>query len=85
MGGSMADIIDFKTRDTVSTEETVKILEEWIEEARRGEIVSVALVGLRPDGSSTEESSSTSHVHALIGAIRILETRVLAAAFEGTK
>jgi hypothetical protein len=76
-GFPMTNIVELKTRTTIVNESCVELLEEWLERARSGEIHTVAIAGLTDQSSSITQWSEIDHVQALLGALRILEARVV--------
>lgn len=73
----VADIVSLKTFATQSNEETVAILREYLEMAERGEIVVAAVVGIEPNGASRTQCSASDHFQGLLGAISILQHRMI--------
>jgi hypothetical protein len=71
-------------RDELAVE-VVEILERWLQKAKNGQLTSVAIVGLEPDGSACHERSGTAQHIALIGAVARLLHRMHEAADEVTK
>lgn len=57
--------------------ETIAILRSWIEKAERGEITSVAIAGVMPNGDVVTELSPTNQQVAFLGATALLHHRAL--------
>lgn len=66
-----------KTYAAQASAEAVSTLEEWLEKAKRGEITSVAIVGLAPTGETTSICSKCPHIQALLGGLEILQWRIV--------
>lgn len=58
-----------RTRKAECNAETVKLLEQWLDKARAGEIVSVAFAAVGPDGSAYTEVTSSIMFVTLLGAV----------------
>ena len=56
--------------------DTIETLEQWLGKAKNGEIVSVALVGLKPCGGTLTAITKCPHVQAILGGMTILQMRV---------
>lgn len=59
-----------------------ELLEEWLENARKGNIVGVALCAVYADGSSSSAVSENDCRQHVIGAIECLKYRLLAEAWD---
>jgi hypothetical protein len=78
----MMNVVEFKPRTKIVNESVVELLEHWLEMAKSGEVDTVAIAGLISDGSSISQASEVGHVQALLGALRILEMRIVREAIE---
>lgn len=71
-------------------EETVRILEDFVERAKAGKIQGVAIVTVESDGAGSVLSTGTAYggegvrqnVHAALGAITYLQARFIAERLE---
>jgi hypothetical protein len=70
-------LVALTTRGSKINAETVEILREYLSLAEAGELQAVAVAGVRPDGSSQTQSSSTDHFQTLIGAVAVLQHRMI--------
>jgi hypothetical protein len=68
-------VVEFKPKIKVN-QSAVELLEEFLERVKSGEIETVAIAALS-DGSSVTQWSECDHVQALLGAITILEARLI--------
>jgi hypothetical protein len=72
----VSDVARLVTRSEKISEETVAILEDYLEMAKRGEISAVAVCGLCPDGCVTHQASETDQAMMLIGGVSRLLHRM---------
>lgn len=71
------NVLEFKSRPKIVNESCVETLQDWLEKAKAGEVVTVAIAGITGDGASLTQWSEIDHVQALLGAITILEAKVV--------
>lgn len=64
------------TRRAAISAEVVGMLEDYLAQARRGEIVEVALVGIMPDGAIISTASRSEKQVVLIGGVARLMHRM---------
>lgn len=74
----MADIVPLTTRPQAINARAVELLRDYLGMAERGEIGAVAIAALCSDGASLTLASETDNYQALVGAIAILQYRVIA-------
>ncbi|QIG69482.1 hypothetical protein EVB79_112 [Rhizobium phage RHph_N3_13] len=72
-----SNVFELKTRTKIVNESCVELLESWLERAKSGEVQTVAIAGLTDSSSSTTQWSEIDHVQALLGALKILEARIV--------
>jgi ribonuclease PH len=65
----MTQIHRLVTRREEISKEAVEILEDYLEMAKRGEIIAVAICAVLSDGGATHQASSTDHQITLLGAV----------------
>jgi hypothetical protein len=65
----MSEVARLVTRREEISKETVSILEDFLEMAKRGEIVAVAVCAITPDGAATHQASATDHQITLLGGV----------------
>lgn len=75
-------LVKFKSRDKLVRESAVKTLKEALDEAKRGEIVAVAIAVVRPNNAVNTSRSETDDIGRLLGAIDLLHYRTLKATEE---
>jgi len=73
----LTNLVPLQTRGNRINEQTVDILRRFLELAESGDIQSVAIAAIQPDGASRTESSSTDHFQALIGSVAVLQHRMI--------
>ena len=73
----MSKPIELVTFQATVNQDIVAMLEQYLDEAKRGEISMLALAGIRPDHSCVTQSSGGERVQSLLGAIVILQNRIL--------
>lgn len=73
----MSNLISLQTRGDKINAESVQILKEYLALAESGEIQAVAVAAVRSDSSSQTQSSSTDHFQTLIGAVAVLQHRMI--------
>lgn len=71
-------VVELKPFKAVANEQTLAILRDWLDMAERGEIVSVAIAAIGPDGKSFTAASQAEPLQTLLGAVTILQHRMLA-------
>lgn len=76
-------VVEFKPREKIVNESCVSTLEEWLERAKAGDVITVAIAGLTNENSSTTQWSEIDAVSALLGAITILEARIVREVIQG--
>lgn len=57
------------TRQNEISKETIGILEDYLEMAKRGEIIAIAVCGVMSDGAVTHQSSSSDNQMTLLGGV----------------
>lgn len=78
----MSNIVELKTRTQSSSEEAISLLEYYLELAKEGEIISVAIAGVGNDGASWTNWSQVEHTQTMIGAIEILKHKLITTTLE---
>lgn len=73
----MADILSLKTFAAQTNEETIAMLREYLAMAERGEIVAAAVAAIEPSGASRSRCSASDHFQGLLGALTILQHRMI--------
>lgn len=73
----MSKLVSLQTRGARINAESVAILKEYLAMAEAGEIQAVAVAGVRGDGSTQTQSSSTDHFQTLLGAVAVLQHRMI--------
>jgi len=73
----MSNVVELLTRTKVVNESAIELLEHWLDMVRSGKITTVAIAGLTDESSSITQWSEIDHVQALLGALTILEARVM--------
>ena len=73
-------IIKLVTSTREANQQTVDILTGLLEQAKSGEIVGFAYAAVLPDGSSQTQCTFTDNFQQLLGAMCILEFRMLSEA-----
>lgn len=76
-GVVMADIVSLKTFAAQTNEATIEILRDYLGQAERGEIVAVAIAAVAPGGASRTQASASDNFQGLLGAMLILQYRML--------
>ena len=69
--------VQLKTQTDQDSEAVVAMLEGLLAEAREGKFVHAAFVSILRDGSSTSISTQGNGLQSLLGAITILQYRIL--------
>lgn len=69
--------IKLVTRPQQLNTEVVEVLEHWLEMAKAGEIVSISIAGVRDDLASHTQWSSCDNIQILIGAVAILQHKII--------
>jgi hypothetical protein len=70
------NVVEFKPREKIVNESAVELLEDFLERVKSGEIDCISIAALT-DGSSVTQWSECDHIQALLGAITILEARLI--------
>jgi hypothetical protein len=65
----MTEIHQLVTRREEISKEAVSILEDYLEMAKRGEIVALAVCAIAPDGAAMHQASSNDNQVTLLGAV----------------
>lgn len=73
----MAEIRELKSRNAQTNEQTIALLRAYLECAEGGEILAVAIAAVEPSGASRTQSSGSEHFQGLLGAVAILQHRML--------
>jgi predicted xylose isomerase-like sugar epimerase len=73
----MAEIVALKTRPDEINEQVVAMARELLADAEAGRINALAYAALRQDGASDTASSATDNFQSLIGAVSILQFRMI--------
>lgn len=73
----MANIVALKTRADQTNEDAISVLKEFLQDAEKGEIVSIAIAAIEPGGSSRTSVSKCDHLQQLLGALAILQFRMI--------
>ena len=79
----MADVVSLKTFASVTNEQAIAILRDYLAMAERGEIVAVAIAAIEPNGSSRVQSSSSDHFQGMLGALAILQYQMVSGSQNG--
>lgn len=69
-------VIELKTRPVAISETVIARLEEMLEEAKSGKIISVAIAAVENDGSISSSWSGTDDFPRLLGSIARLQHRI---------
>lgn len=73
-------VVTFKSEDQIWTEgvhaDTIRMLEEWLEEARKGSFDAVAIVGIDKSGDVETCIAQHNQHPALVGAVALLLARL---------
>jgi hypothetical protein len=70
-------VVELKTRASRINAEAISLLKDHLAKAEAGEIEAVALASVLSDGSCLTTSSANDHFQALLGAISILQHRMI--------
>lgn len=70
-------LVELKPRPLAISGEVVAMLKEYLEMAEKGEIIGLAMAGILPDGSCITSAPSSDHFQRIIGAVAILQHRML--------
>jgi hypothetical protein len=73
----VSNLVSLQTRGNKINAESVQILKDYLALAESGEIQAVAVAAVRADSSSQTQSSSTDHFQTLIGAVAVLQHRMI--------
>jgi hypothetical protein len=78
---TMSDPVPFKPKTVIRNAETnancIAMLERYLEDARSGRVVAVAVAGVLADGSTMSGASDSGHVQIQLAALTILHHRML--------
>ncbi len=80
----MSNIRELKTRKQEHNEQTVAMLTEWLEMAKTGELQTVAAAGILAGGESITGATASDAFQPLLGAVTILQFRMLHGHCEGS-
>lgn len=78
------NVVSLVERRNQPAEDVVGLLESWLERARGGELVSVAVAGVDREGASMH-AYTTGWKVSLIGALTLLQHRVVTWARNGSE
>lgn len=67
------------TKPQKTNAEVIEVLENWLDRAKRGEIVEIALSGIADTGEIHSFNSSSNDAAALLGAVVYTQYRLLGA------
>lgn len=70
-------IVELKTRPAKQNAETIRLLKQWLAMAETGELQIIAMAGILSDGASQSCASSSDDIQRLLGAIAILNYRIM--------
>ena len=70
-------VVELKTRTIELNESVIKMLRDFLEQAERGEIVAAVIAAVTPSGASITEASGSDHLQTLLGAMSILQHRMI--------
>lgn len=73
----MSTVVELKTRSDEVNQSVVETLESALEAAKQGKLVAVAIAGVMPDGSAFTSGSASDCMPGLLGALSIMEHRML--------
>lgn len=77
MSNNVASLFGGPVGTREPNETCVRTLEEWLERARAGEVVGVAIAGLCFDHTACWSASGTVGGYALVGAMEVAKAEVL--------
>jgi hypothetical protein len=63
--------------EVTANKQTIEILEELLEAARKGEIIEIAAIALRPDGKIWTKWSTMEDRYKMAGAIELLKLKAM--------
>lgn len=70
-------VVPIQTFKSEVRQQVIDHLEAVLARAREGEVTSVAIAATLPDGRSYTGFSESEHVQVLLGAVRILEHKII--------
>lgn len=75
----MAKISDIKDHryERQSSAEAIKVLEDFLDLAKNGEVVAVAVAAVRFDGATMDGASSAPNLATLVGASAVLHHKLV--------
>lgn len=73
----MSKVVKLVTSRVESNKQTIDLLRDWLARAERGEVVSVALVGVAQDGRTISAWTAAENSSSLVGGLEILKYRVM--------
>lgn len=73
----MPDLISFVEHKAAHFKSAVETLEVALAQARAGEIASIAIAVVRPNGAVNTAFSATTEAARLMGAVALLQRRVI--------
>lgn len=71
------NIVELKTRTKISNESVISLLEQYLEMAKEGDIVCIALAGTTSDNSSWTAHSELENAQTILGSIEVLKAKIL--------
>lgn len=71
-----AKLIPLETPRAAARADAVELLEDFLERAKAGEIIAVAIAAVRPDLNSETGYSETDNLNALLGSVSALDKRL---------
>lgn len=69
--------IEGRTRPAEVNQAVVAALETWLEQAKAGTLIGVALAGVNNDGTTSTEITQSDRYHHLVSAVTIMQFRLL--------
>ena len=74
----MGTVENFKPKSVLDQEDVIRCLERWLEDAKKGEIVSVAMAGLHANNQGVRTGySQCPDAAQQIGAVMLLQSRLM--------
>lgn len=71
------NVVALQTRQQRINAECVAMLRDFLALAEAGDIESVAIAALQPDGTAVTQASDGDHFPAMLGAVAILQHRMI--------
>lgn len=72
----MLNVVEFKSTEDLANQSCIELLEDWLERAKSGEVISVAIAGVTSDNNTTSQWSDLTHAALTIGALHFLVARI---------